>query len=95
MLFIGCGDGCIYCVDMAKFPLRMKDNDLLVSKLYCDPEIKGSPSLLSGTNMMDTDHTLTVSVSIVMICSNFKQSSLIVESLKEVQQFGCVSSQLK
>lgn len=38
MLFIGCGDGCIYCVDMAKFPLRMKDNDLLVSKLYCDPE---------------------------------------------------------
>ncbi|KAL5255272.1 hypothetical protein ACHWQZ_G014617 [Mnemiopsis leidyi] len=38
MLFIGCADGCIYCVDMAKFPLRMKDNDLLVSKLYCDPE---------------------------------------------------------
>ena len=38
MLFIGCADGCIYCVDMAKFPLRMKDNDLLVSQLYCDPE---------------------------------------------------------
>jgi len=38
LLILGCSDGCIYCVDMAKFPLRMKDNDLLVSKLYCDPE---------------------------------------------------------
>ena len=37
-LILGCSDGCVYSVDMAKFPLRMKDNDLLVSKLYGDPE---------------------------------------------------------
>ena len=25
------------CLDMEKFPLRMKDNDLLVTQLYQDP----------------------------------------------------------
>lgn len=25
------------CLDMQKFPLRMKDNDLLVTELYRDP----------------------------------------------------------
>ena len=37
LLLLGCGDGCIYYVDLAKFPLRMKDNDLLVNHLYSDP----------------------------------------------------------
>lgn len=27
----------LFCVDMQKFPLRMKDNDLLVTELYRDP----------------------------------------------------------
>ncbi|CAH1393201.1 unnamed protein product [Nezara viridula] len=36
-LLLGCNDGCIYYIDMQKFPLRMKDNDLLVTKLYRDP----------------------------------------------------------
>ena len=26
-----------YCVDMEKFPLRMKDNDLLITQLFEDP----------------------------------------------------------
>ncbi|XP_059148240.1 BTB/POZ domain-containing protein KCTD3-like isoform X2 [Physella acuta] len=36
-LLLGCEDGSIYYIDMQKFPLRMKDNDLLVTKLYSDP----------------------------------------------------------
>lgn len=28
---------CLYFADMQKFPLRMKDNDLLVTELYHDP----------------------------------------------------------
>uniref|UniRef100_A0A8D2JJT8 BTB/POZ domain-containing protein KCTD3 n=1 Tax=Sciurus vulgaris TaxID=55149 RepID=A0A8D2JJT8_SCIVU len=36
-LLLGCNNGSIYYIDMQKFPLRMKDNDLLVTKLYHDP----------------------------------------------------------
>ena len=28
---------CVFFIDMQKFPLRMKDNDLLVTELYKDP----------------------------------------------------------
>ncbi|ENN78128.1 hypothetical protein D910_09726 [Dendroctonus ponderosae] len=37
ILLLGCNNGCIYYIDMQKFPLRMKDNDLLVTELYKDP----------------------------------------------------------
>ncbi|XP_014247230.1 BTB/POZ domain-containing protein KCTD3 isoform X2 [Cimex lectularius] len=36
-LLLGCNNGSIYYIDMQKFPLRMKDNDLLVTELYRDP----------------------------------------------------------
>ncbi|GMT10437.1 hypothetical protein PFISCL1PPCAC_1734, partial [Pristionchus fissidentatus] len=36
-LILGCTNGSVYYVDMQKFPLRMKDNDLLVTELYKDP----------------------------------------------------------
>ena len=36
-LFFGASNGSIYYIDMEKFPLRMKDNDLLVSELFRDP----------------------------------------------------------
>ncbi|KAF4532204.1 hypothetical protein B566_EDAN002267 [Ephemera danica] len=36
-LLLGCDNGAIYYIDMQKFPLRMKDNDLLVTELYRDP----------------------------------------------------------
>ena len=36
LLLLGCWDGSIYYVDLEKFPLRMKDNDLLVNHLYAD-----------------------------------------------------------
>ncbi|XP_059574290.1 SH3KBP1-binding protein 1 [Alligator mississippiensis] len=36
-LLLGCNNGSIYSVDVQKFPLRMKDNDLLVTELYRDP----------------------------------------------------------
>ncbi|KAH8331170.1 hypothetical protein KR067_012384, partial [Drosophila pandora] len=35
-LLLGCNNGSIYYIDMQKFPLRMKDNDLLVTELYKD-----------------------------------------------------------
>uniref|UniRef100_A0A1A9ZZQ0 BTB domain-containing protein n=1 Tax=Glossina pallidipes TaxID=7398 RepID=A0A1A9ZZQ0_GLOPL len=38
-LLLGCNNGCIYYIDMQKFPLRMKDNDLLVTELYKDPNL--------------------------------------------------------
>lgn len=37
LLLLGCNNGSIYNIDMQKFPLRMKDNDLLVTELYKDP----------------------------------------------------------
>ncbi|CAD6199724.1 unnamed protein product [Caenorhabditis auriculariae] len=36
-LLLGCVNGSMYYIDMQKFPLRMKDNDLLVTELYRDP----------------------------------------------------------
>lgn len=35
-LLLGCSNGSIYYIDMQKFPLRMKDNDLLISELFHD-----------------------------------------------------------
>ncbi|CAI5450307.1 unnamed protein product [Caenorhabditis angaria] len=37
-LLLGCTDGALCYIDMQKFPLRMKDNDLLVTELYRDPD---------------------------------------------------------
>ena len=37
LLLLGGSNGVIYYVDMEKFPLRMKDNDLLVTELFKDP----------------------------------------------------------
>lgn len=37
LLILGCNNGSIYYIDVQKFPLRMKDNDLLVTELYRDP----------------------------------------------------------
>jgi hypothetical protein len=37
LLLLGCADGSIYYIDLEKFPLRMKDNDLLVNHFYSDP----------------------------------------------------------
>lgn len=36
-LLLGAANGSINYIDMQKFPLRMKDNDLLVTELYRDP----------------------------------------------------------
>ncbi|XP_063628027.1 BTB/POZ domain-containing protein KCTD3 [Cydia splendana] len=36
-LLLGTNTGAINYIDMQKFPLRMKDNDLLVTQLYKDP----------------------------------------------------------
>ncbi|XP_077398241.1 SH3KBP1-binding protein 1 [Festucalex cinctus] len=36
-LILGCNNGSICYIDVQKFPLRMKDNDLLVTELYRDP----------------------------------------------------------
>ncbi|XP_043931793.1 BTB/POZ domain-containing protein KCTD3-like isoform X2 [Protopterus annectens] len=36
-LLLGCNNGSVYYIDVQKFPLRMKDNDLLVTELYKDP----------------------------------------------------------
>ncbi|CAF0772404.1 unnamed protein product [Brachionus calyciflorus] len=37
VLLLGSQNGLLYYIDMQKFPLRMKDNDLLVTQLYKDP----------------------------------------------------------
>ncbi|RWS17877.1 hypothetical protein B4U79_07457 [Dinothrombium tinctorium] len=37
-LLLGTRRGSIYLIDMQKFPLRMKDNDLLINELYEDPD---------------------------------------------------------
>lgn len=37
-LLLGSRNGSIYLIDMQKFPLRMKDGDLLINELYEDPD---------------------------------------------------------
>ena len=37
-LFLCSNQGTIYLIDMQKFPLRMKDGDLLINEFYKDPE---------------------------------------------------------
>uniref|UniRef100_A0A9L0SN54 SH3KBP1 binding protein 1 n=1 Tax=Equus caballus TaxID=9796 RepID=A0A9L0SN54_HORSE len=44
-LLLGCNNGSIYYLDVQKFPLRMKDNDLLVCELYRDPAEDGVTAL--------------------------------------------------
>lgn len=39
-LLLGTATGAINYIDMQKFPLRMKDNDLLVTQLYKDPNLE-------------------------------------------------------
>ncbi|KAI1284981.1 BTB/POZ domain-containing protein KCTD3 [Halotydeus destructor] len=39
-LLLGSRLGAIYLIDMQKFPLRMKDGDLLINELYEDPELE-------------------------------------------------------
>lgn len=38
MLLFGSEKGRIYLFDLEKFPLRLKDNDLLINLLYIDPD---------------------------------------------------------
>ena len=37
LLLLGSTNGIIYCIDLQKFPVRMRDNDVLVVKLFEDP----------------------------------------------------------
>lgn len=66
-LLLGCSNGSIYYVDVQKFPLRMKDNDLLVSELYRDPAEDGvtalSVYLTPKTMCADNNHVRTWSVT--------------------------------
>ncbi|CAH8440848.1 unnamed protein product [Heterobilharzia americana] len=37
LLLLGCANGCICSINIQKFPLRIVDNDLLVTEMYRDP----------------------------------------------------------
>ncbi|CAH8434131.1 unnamed protein product [Schistosoma turkestanicum] len=37
LLLLGCASGCICSINIQKFPLRIVDNDLLVTEMYRDP----------------------------------------------------------
>ncbi|XP_028830808.1 BTB/POZ domain-containing protein KCTD3-like isoform X2 [Denticeps clupeoides] len=56
-LLLGCNNGSIYYIDMQKFPLRMKDNDLLVTELYHDP----SNDAITALSVYLTPKTIGVS----------------------------------
>eukprot|EP01147_Barroeca_monosierra_P002250 gene2250-5253_t len=45
LLLLGSHHGRIYHVDLQKFPLRLKDNDLLINVLYKDPHGEGITAL--------------------------------------------------
>ncbi|TKS80597.1 BTB/POZ domain-containing protein KCTD3 [Collichthys lucidus] len=52
-LILGCNNGSIYYIDVQKFPLRMKDNDLLVTELYRDPTEDAITALSDSGNWIE------------------------------------------
>ena len=55
LLLLGSSTGIISYIDMQKFPLRMKDNDLLVTELYRDPSaIRGTPDSITAISVFLT-----------------------------------------
>ncbi|XP_047677278.1 BTB/POZ domain-containing protein KCTD3 isoform X2 [Tachysurus fulvidraco] len=66
-LLLGCNNGSVYYIDMQKFPLRMKDNDLLVTELYHDPSNDAitalSVYLTPKTMCADNNHVRTWTVT--------------------------------
>ena len=59
LLLIGSSNGIISYIDMQKFPLRMKDNDLLVTELYRDPSTfhGGHPEAITAISVYLTPKT--------------------------------------
>ena len=57
-LLLGSSNGTINYIDMQKFPLRMKDNDLLVTELYRDPSsAQGIPDSITSIGVYLTPKT--------------------------------------
>ena len=57
-LLLGSSNGTINYIDMQKFPLRMKDNDLLVTELYRDPSSsQGIPDSITSIGVYLTPKT--------------------------------------
>ena len=62
LLLLGSSNGSINYIDMQKFPLRMKDNDLLVTELYRDPSSQiGTPDAITAISVYLTPKTNCVS----------------------------------
>uniref|UniRef100_U5EQL8 Putative seta binding protein sb1 n=1 Tax=Corethrella appendiculata TaxID=1370023 RepID=U5EQL8_9DIPT len=72
LLLLGCNDGSIYCIDMQKFPLRMKDNDLLVTELYKDPH----SDHITAISVYLTPKTTSLSGNWIEIAYGTKQGSV-------------------
>jgi len=66
-LLLGCTNGSIYYIDMQKFPLRMKDNDLLVTELYKDPANDPITSISIYLTPKTTSKLLILIFSILII----------------------------
>merc|ERR1712020_887110 len=61
-LLLGSSNGSINYIDMQKFPLRMKDNDLLVTELFRDPSSQiGDPDAITAISVYLTPKTNCVS----------------------------------
>ena len=62
LLLLGSSNGTINYIDMQKFPLRMKDNDLLVTELFRDPSSQlGDPDAITAISVYLTPKTNSVS----------------------------------
>ncbi|XP_027467411.1 BTB/POZ domain-containing protein KCTD3 isoform X7 [Zalophus californianus] len=100
-LLLGCNNGSIYYIDMQKFPLRMKDNDLLVTELYHDPSNDAitalSVYLTPKTMCADNNHVRTWTVTrfrgmISTQPGSTPLASFKILSLEETESHGSYSS---
>ncbi|XP_073882736.1 BTB/POZ domain-containing protein KCTD3 isoform X6 [Macaca fascicularis] len=100
-LLLGCNNGSIYYIDMQKFPLRMKDNDLLVTELYHDPSNDAitalSVYLTPKTICADNNHVRTWTVTrfrgmISTQPGSTPLASFKILSLEETESHGSYSS---
>lgn len=81
---------CIYCLDMQKFPLRMKDNDLLVTELYKDPN--NDPVTAISVYLTPKTSKLSTNTALIFIENAIKRFDVVYHAMSSSNTFRGLSN---